>query len=78
MPTVLRVKGFRFFFYAYDCAEPIHLHVTRGKCLAKVWVESGVVARSVGFRQHELRRIQRIIEENREYIIARWHQFCGG
>lgn len=78
MPTVLRVEGFRFFFYAVDCPEPIHVHVTRGEGLAKVWVETLSVAKSVGFRTREERRILQIVEANQDYIIARWNEFCGG
>ena len=78
MPTVPRVEGFSFFFYAADCREPIHIHVTRGNGLAKVWVETLTIAQSVGFRVHEERRIQEIVAVNQAYLIARWKEFCGG
>ncbi len=78
MPTVLRVEDFRFFFYAADCPEPIHVHVTRGGGLAKVWVETLSISKSVGFGTHEEQRILRIVETNQAYIIARWNEFCGG
>ncbi|MDZ7363160.1 MAG: DUF4160 domain-containing protein [candidate division KSB1 bacterium] len=77
MPTVLQTEGFRFFFYAKDCQEPIHVHVTRGNGLAKVWVEILKIASSVGFRPHEENRIVKIIADNQAYIIMRWRQFCG-
>jgi len=35
MPTVLRVSGFRFFFYSLEGSEPPHIHVERGDSVAK-------------------------------------------
>lgn len=77
MPTVLRAEGFRFFFYPKDCEEPMHIHVTRGNGLAKIWIESLKIAKSVGFRQHEEHRILKIVADNQAYISMRWHKFCG-
>lgn len=39
MPTVLYVKGYRFYFYAGDGAEPAHVHVEKGGGNGKVWPE---------------------------------------
>lgn len=77
MPTVLRAEGFRFFFYAKDCQEPIHVHATRGSGLAKIWVESLKIPQSIGFRPYEENRILKIIADNQALIIARWRKFCG-
>ncbi|MBI4771395.1 MAG: DUF2442 domain-containing protein, partial [Chloroflexi bacterium] len=44
---MLRVEGFRFFFFPFDCTEPIHVHVGRGGGLAKVWVMRLSIAKSV-------------------------------
>jgi hypothetical protein len=38
MPTVLRLKGFRFAFYAADSDEPVHVHVIRDAKEAKYWL----------------------------------------
>ena len=29
MPTVMRISPYRFFFYAGDRDEPVHIHVER-------------------------------------------------
>ena len=34
MPTILTVKGFRFFFYSND-HSPMHIHVEKGDGTAK-------------------------------------------
>ena len=35
MPTILRVGPYRFFFYAGDKDEPLHIHVERNDKVAK-------------------------------------------
>jgi len=39
MPTVLRERGYRFFFYMADRLEPAHIHVERDDSAAKVWLD---------------------------------------
>jgi len=39
MPTILRVGPNRFFFYASDRAEPVHVHVEGGDGTAKFWLD---------------------------------------
>lgn len=69
MPTVLREGGYRFFFYAGDGGEPSHVHVEGAGGTAKLWLDPVVLVRSAGFRRAEIRRIQRIGEENRWVVL---------
>jgi uncharacterized lipoprotein YmbA len=46
MPVVLRVAGYKFFFYQADIAnEPPHVHVTKEGNEAKFWLDPVKVAR---------------------------------
>ena len=77
MPTILRVGPYRFFFYAGDRDEPIHVHVEREDNIAKFWIEPVRLQRSGGFRRPEIIRISKIIEENRTEIVEAWHEYFG-
>src|SRR5713226_2775973 len=55
MPTVLRISGFRFFFYSLEGSEPPHIHVAHGDSVAKFWLDPVNLAESHGFRAHELK-----------------------
>jgi hypothetical protein len=77
MPTILRVGPYRFFFYAGDRDEPIHVHVEREDNIAKFWIEPVRLQRSGGFRRPEIIRIAKIIEENRTEIVEAWHEYFG-
>ncbi len=53
MPVVLRVKGYRFWFYQADLDEPPHVHVGSNRKRAKYWLLPVRLARQTGFREHE-------------------------
>ncbi len=38
MPTILRVDGFRFFFFSNEGFEPSHVHIESGDGYAKFWL----------------------------------------
>jgi Domain of unknown function (DUF4160) len=77
MPTVLRVKGYRFFFFSLEGQEPPHVHVEAAERFAKFWLAPVSLAKSRGFRSGELSELQRIVEENRDVFEERWHEHFG-
>jgi hypothetical protein len=44
MPTILRMNGFRFFFYSNENDEPAHVHVEKGDAEGKIWLEPNLTA----------------------------------
>jgi len=74
MPVVLRVKGYRFWFYEADLDEPPHIHVGKGDNEAKYWLTPISRARSRRFRDHELHEIESILEEYRNNILNAWRK----
>ena len=56
-PTVLRSGPYRFFFYATDRNEPVHVHVARERKAAKFWMDPVRAAYNYGFSPAELNRI---------------------
>jgi hypothetical protein len=42
MSTVLRVSGYRFFFFSLEGSEPAHIHIEHGDKLAKFWLDQSV------------------------------------
>ena len=60
MPSIKSLPGpHRFFFYSFDCNEPMHVHVQREKMVCKFWLEPVELARSAGFSRRELGQIMR-------------------
>jgi len=75
MPTVLRVGPYRFLFYAGDRDEAAHVHVERDDDVAKFWLDPVRLQRSGGFRRAEIRRIQKLVEQHREWLLRSWNEY---
>lgn len=78
VPALLRVRGYRFFFYSMESREPAHIHVAHAGRYAKFWLEPVSLANARGFRGHELTEIQEIVVEHRELFWERWNEYFGG
>jgi hypothetical protein len=72
MPTVLRTDGYRLFFYSLDNAEPPHVHIEHGDRTAKYWLDPVVLARSDGFRSHELGKLRTLVTTHRAVLQEAW------
>jgi hypothetical protein len=77
MPTVLRLDGFRFFFYSLEGNEPPHIHVEHGDKIAKFWLEPVSLAESHGFRSHELNRLRLHVITQRFVFMEAWNAHFG-
>lgn len=77
MPTVLRIGPFRFYFYSHEPNEPPHIHIDRGEATIKVWLDSLEVAKSRGFRAHEIGDIVKLVDEHRARLLEAWHEYFG-
>jgi hypothetical protein len=64
MPTILKQKGFRFFFYSNEHL-PIHLHVEKENKTAKFNIEFLVeLVYSKKFNASELSEMRKLVIEN--------------
>jgi hypothetical protein len=77
MPTILRIGPFRLYFYSHEPNEPPHIHIDRGEATAKVWLEPVDVAKSRGFRAHEINGILAMVVEHRPMLLEAWHEYFG-
>lgn len=77
-PTVLRVAGFRFYFFSRE--EPrVHVHVQHADGEAKFWMEPRVeLCANYGLKSHELAEAQRLVEEHLDEISRAWARHFSG
>ena len=74
MPTVLRLLGFRFHFYSDEGSEPPHIHVDTGDGECKFWLAPIALASSHNVAPHSIRRIERLVYENHDYLLEKYHE----
>lgn len=75
MPTVLRIRSYRFFFFAGDRDEPPHIHVEHDDKNAKFWLDPVRLQRSGQFTRIELQRVQRLVEQHQTELLRSWNEF---
>ena len=75
MPTVLRIDAFRFHFYSDEGDEPAHIHVDTGDGECKFWLDPVVLAKSVNVSPTNVRKIERLVFEHRNFLMEKYHEF---
>jgi hypothetical protein len=71
-PTVLRVAGFRFYFFSREEVRP-HVHVQHAEGEAKFWIEPAVELHvTYGLSPRRLATAEKLIEEHVNEIRSAW------
>ncbi|MBA3870928.1 MAG: DUF4160 domain-containing protein [Anaerolineae bacterium] len=76
MPTVLRVKGYRFVIFTNDHSPP-HIHIQHAEGAAKVELDPISITEHYKLKRRQLNEIIEIVEENRGYLLEKWQAFQG-
>lgn len=75
VPTILRIKGYRFFFFSREGNEPAHIHVEHTDRYAKFWLNPVRLAESIGFRSSEITELRKIVQENENLFKEKWNEY---
>ena len=74
MPTVLRIDGFRFFFFS-DEHLPLHIHVEKGDGYMRIELETFKVTDRYKLSKSDEKKILFLVKEYREKPIGAWHEY---
>lgn len=75
MPTVLRVGPYRFHFYSDERGEPAHIHVRSSEGECKFWLDPITLSKNRGLAPHVVRDIERLVYENHELLLQKYHEY---
>jgi hypothetical protein len=79
MPTVLFSMGWRFFFYANEGNEPIHVHCQKAEKEAKFWLdrENYEAIEDFSYRMSpaDIRTVKKLIYVHFEDLEREWDEF---
>ncbi len=76
MPTVLRIKSYRFYFFSNEGVEPKHIHIEKADASGKMWLEPSVeVEYFYGFTAKQLKEVKKIVSENLELLKNAWDEY---
>ncbi len=76
MPEVFRLFGFTYFFFSRE-HKPVHVHIegAEGYAVYDLEGERFVQRYSKGIKAGDLKRIEAVLEENRETIVNSWKNY---
>ncbi len=74
VPSIADIGPYKLFFYSAEGDEPPHVHIRRGRATAKFWLNPVRLAKSRRFSDHELRELQKTVEENQSKILEAWNE----
>lgn len=69
MPTVLRIKGYRFYFFAEEGSESAHVHVDKGSGTIKIWLKDLSIAFTEGLKPSEVREVLRLARLHHQFLL---------
>ncbi len=75
MPTIKRIKDYRFFFFSREGNEPAHIHVEQAERYAKFWLNPIQLAESVGFRSSEISELRKLVQEHKILFEEKWNEY---
>jgi len=73
-PTILREKGYRFFFFSRE-EERMHIHVVCSDGEAKFWLSPDIeLAKNYNLSRVQLKEIENIIEVHYDEFKSSWQK----
>ena len=81
MPTILRIRGWKLFFYSDERNEPVHIHAEKAGAACKYWLHEDILeieeAWSYGLTPAMRREVRGIIFQHFADIVAAWQEYFG-
>jgi hypothetical protein len=74
MPTILRIDGYRFFFFS-DEHLPIHIHIEKGDGYARIELHSIKITDSYNLNSKELKKLSTLVKENNDKLQKAWNEY---
>ena len=74
MPTVLKIDGYRFFFFS-DEHTPEHIHIEKGDSYIRIEIESLKVTNSYNINSKETKKLVKLVTENKDKLKEAWNEY---
>jgi len=74
MPTIFKIDGYRFFFFS-DEHTPEHIHIEKADAYARIEIENLKVTDSYNLNSKELKKLLKLVTENKNKLQGAWNEY---
>ena len=74
MPTILKIDGYRFFFFSNE-HSPIHIHIEKSDSYARIEIECLKVSDSYNLNSKEIKKLVNLVKSNQETLKKAWNEY---
>jgi len=74
MPTILKIDGYRFFFFSNE-HTPLHIHIEKADSYARIELESLQVTDSYNLNSKELKILLKLVKANKTKLEGAWNEY---
>jgi len=74
VPTIFKINGYRFFFFS-DEHTPKHIHIEKADAYARIELDYLKVTDSYNLNSKELKKLLKLVEENKEKLQGAWNEY---
>jgi len=74
MPTIMRVDGYRLFFFSDDHPPP-HVHIEKGDGYVRIEIISLEVTNRYQLSSKEVNKLIRLVKQHQQFLIGAWNEF---
>ncbi len=74
MPTILRIDGYRFFFFS-DEHLPTHIHIEKANGYARIELETLKVTDSYNLNSKEIKKLLELVKKHNIKLQGAWSEY---
>ena len=74
MPTVLRINGYRFFFFS-DEHLPQHIHIEKADSYVRIEIDSLQVTDSYNISTKEINKLVKLVLKHNKELKGAWNEY---
>jgi len=74
MPTILKIDGFRFFFFSNE-HDPKHIHIEKADAYVRIELNTLKVTDSYNLNSKDIKKLVELVKQNNEILQGAWDEY---
>ena len=74
MPTILKIDGFRFFFFSNE-HNPKHIHIEKADAYVRIELNTLKVTDSYNLNSKDIKKLVELVKQNNNILKGAWDEY---